>query len=513
LGPTSGPVTILFTADLHGRVAPFDPLTGDPAPGGLARVATLLARERARDPDAIYLDLGDLVQGTPASYFHVKERPDDPHPLIRTLNRLGCRGLVVGNHEFNFGLPWLEAQRKHSEFPWLAANVLGPDGEPYFQPVLRVERGERRIAILAVTSPQVPRWEEPWNYEGLTFRDAVETVREWVPRLRAEGDTVIVAAHMGWEGVTDGGLESPVPPENDVGRLVQEVANLDVVLMAHTHQIVERRTDEGSLVIQPGARGEALGRIVVDTGDDGPAVQGTVFETASAIPPDEAIVALVHAEEQHGRERIAEVVGRAKGKFEATGARWGNNALLTLLHKVQLDASGAELSSTALFREHEHLRSGPIRVGDLFRVYPFENDLTILKLSIDDLREYLEQIAVAYLGPSENGAPPPLHPDIGLYNHDALAGVDYVIDPGQPAGKRIVEMSFGGETRPGSAKVSLALTSYRAQGGGGYAALRRARVVERTGREIRRLVEEWIRERGTITPEVFGNWSVRGATL
>ncbi|MGH2569777.1 MAG: metallophosphoesterase, partial [bacterium] len=82
MGP-SGPVTILCTADLHGRVEPVDPLSGEPRPGGLSRVATLLARERARDPDAIYLDLGDLVQGTPASYYDATERPDEPHPLIR----------------------------------------------------------------------------------------------------------------------------------------------------------------------------------------------------------------------------------------------------------------------------------------------------------------------------------------------------------------------------------------------------------------------------------------------
>ena len=86
--------------------------------------------------------------------------------------------------------------RRHAEFPVLGANVIGPDGEPFFEPVLRLERRGKRIAILGITTPQVPRWEEPWNYEGLTFRDGVETVRDWLPRLREGADAVIVAAHM-----------------------------------------------------------------------------------------------------------------------------------------------------------------------------------------------------------------------------------------------------------------------------------------------------------------------------
>jgi 2',3'-cyclic-nucleotide 2'-phosphodiesterase/3'-nucleotidase len=513
--PTSGPVTILCTADLHGRAEPVDPLSGERFPGGLSRAATLLGRERARDPGAIYLDLGDLVQGTPASYFAAKERPEDPHPLVRCLNHLGCDGLVVGNHEFNYGLRFLEALRRHARFPLLAANVLGPDGRPFFEPVLRVERDGKRVAILAITTPQVPRWEEPENWESLTFRDAVETVREWLPRLRAEADAVVVAAHMGWEGVTDGSIDAPAPAENDVGRLVREVARLDAVLMAHTHEVVARRAEGGTFVIQPGARGRALGRLAIEWTDGAPRADGILLEAGLDVPADRDVLALVRADEERARARIAEVVGVAEGTFEASGARWGDNPLLTLLHKVQLRASGAMLSSTALFREDEHIHAGPIRVADLFRVCPFENDLTILELGVDDVREYLEQIALAYLGPSANGGPPPLHPKVGIYNHDALAGVEYVVDPSRAPGERIVSLSFGGESLPGRRRVTLALSSYRAQGGGGYAALRRARVVERTGREIRKLLEDYVRERGTISPEVFGNWSVlipRGRT-
>jgi 2',3'-cyclic-nucleotide 2'-phosphodiesterase/3'-nucleotidase len=521
-------VRILFTSDVHGRVGGTDPLTGDPFDGGLIRAAALLEGRRRADPHAIYLDLGDLVQGTPLSYRAIRERPEEPHPLVRILNRMGCAGMVVGNHEFNFGRPWLEAVRRHADFPLLAANVLEADGRPCFEPALRFERDGRTVAVLAVTTPQVPRWEEPWNIEGLRFRDAVETAREWVPRLRREADAVVVAAHMGWEGVTDGGTEIPAPPENDVARLVEEVDGIDAVIMAHTHRVDERPPESGRPhVVQAGWGGQALGELELTWSGEGPEPVPagspaeatlpvrpvTTFRVHRVLPATPEVPALrdeIRADEEDAAAHMAETLGEATADFPLENVRFADNAILTLLHRVHFDAVATDLSSAALFRARETLAAGPITRRDVFRIYPFENDLTILELTVDDVREYLEQIALAYLGPGGNGERPPLHPAISLYNHDALAGCEYTLDPGRPEGRRLERLTFGGEELPGDRRLTLSVTSYRAQGGGGYRALRRARIVERTGREIRRLIEDYVRARGRLEPEILGNWRVRG---
>ncbi len=505
--------TLLFTSDLHGRVGPEDPITGEPARGGAARVATLISEARLRVPDAIHIDLGDLVQGTPMSTLAARERPGEPHPMVRILNRAGCRAMVVGNHDFNFGLSFVKALRQTADFPMLAANVIGPDGKPYFDSVLRVKKGDRKIAILGLTTPQVPRWEEPWNIEGLTFRDAVETAREWVPRLREQGaDAVIIAAHMGWEGVTDGGLEDPLPPENDVSRLSREVPDVDAIIMAHTHRFDERRGEAGALVVQAGWGGMGLGELTLDW-DDGalrPEVSYHVWRAPLRIAPDVISVEIVREANERARQRFAAPVGVAAADFRVEDVRYRDNAILTLFHRVQLSAVGTDLSSSAQFRAEEGLAAGEITGLDLFRIYPYENDLTILELTVDGVRAYLEEIALAYTGPAVNGTPPPIHPRVRLYNHDTLAGCEYTLDPAQPQGHRVTRLTFRGDELPGERKLSLAVTSYRAQGGGGYQALRRARVVERTGRDIRTGIADYIRARGRISPEVFGNWRVAG---
>jgi 2',3'-cyclic-nucleotide 2'-phosphodiesterase/3'-nucleotidase len=518
MSPSAPDLTLLFTGDLHGRAGATDPFTGRPFAGGMGRVATLLAEARRRDPDAIYLDLGDLVQGTPMSYLHAVERPDEVHPMVRLLNDAGCEGMVVGNHDFNFGMRWLATLRRTADFPVLGANVLGPDGRPFFEPVLRLERRGRRVAVLGVTTPQVPRWEEPWNYEGLTFRSAVDTVLEWMPRLRAEADAVVVAAHMGWEGVTDGGLEVPRPLENAVREMLEATGEPDVVLMAHTHRIARLRGAKGTLAVQAGWGGQALGEVTLSWNERGAALIGDrpraecrIERTGLEIAADPAVEAVVGAAERRAAERMREVIGTAAAPFSAAGARYGDTAVLSLVHRAQLWASGARLSSTAPFREHEDLGAGPVRRLDLFRIYPYENDLTILELAVDDLRAYLEEVARSYEGPAVNGAPPPIDARVGSCNHDSVAGCEYEIDPGLPAGRRLTRLTFGGEEWPGDRRVRMAVSSYRAQGGGGYASLRRARVVERTRREIRGILADYVRERGVIRPELFDNWRVVGA--
>lgn len=449
------------------------------------------------------------------SYFHAKERRDEIHPMVRLLNELDCRAMVIGNHDFNFGLEWIESLRRTARFPVLGANVLDAEGRPFFEPALRIDQGGRRIGILGVTTPQVPRWEEPWNYAGLTFRDAVETVAEWVPRLREDCDAVIVAAHMGWEGVTDGGLEDLPPHENAVSRMLKEVGGIDVVLMAHTHRIVQCRGAKGTLAAQAGWGGQAIGEIQLSwdgrgARKDGPRVESRVSRAGFEIAADETLDALVRDAEGEAAERIDEVLGTAEAAFRTVGARYRDNAVLSLVNRAQLWASGARVSSTALFRAEQEIEAGPVRVRDLFRVYPYENDLTVLEMSVADLRAYLEEIALTYSGPALNGELPPIDPRISLYNHDSLAGCEYEIDPGRPEGRRVTRLTFDGETWPADRRVTVAVTSYRAQGGGGYTALRRAKVVERTGREVRQVIADYLRDRGTVRPEVFDNWRVVG---
>jgi 2',3'-cyclic-nucleotide 2'-phosphodiesterase/3'-nucleotidase len=230
----------------------------------------------------------------------------------------------------------------------------------------------------------------------------------------------------------------------------------------------------------------------------------------ASICPGVSEVASVTGRRTIGRSTPT-TVGTATAAFDPAGARYHDNPVLTLMHRAQREAAGTELSSATLFHPDRGLAAGPVRILDLFRIYPFENSLTVLELTVDDVRAYLEEIALAYAGPAVGGEPPPLDERVKPYNHDSVAGAEYVIDPGRPAGHRVTRLTFGGEEWPGARTVSLALSSYRAAGGGGYRTLRRGRIARRTERSVREELIAYVRRRGTIAPETEGNWSVVGA--
>lgn len=58
-------VRVLATTDLHGNIYPYDYYTARTAQRGLAKIATLIAAERAGNPNTLLIDCGDTIQGTP----------------------------------------------------------------------------------------------------------------------------------------------------------------------------------------------------------------------------------------------------------------------------------------------------------------------------------------------------------------------------------------------------------------------------------------------------------------
>ena len=124
-------IRVLATTDLHGNLFPYDYYTAKPAPRGLAKIATLIAQERRERPNALLVDCGDTIQGSPLETVHqasIRQGKISPDPMMRAMNQLHYDSMTVGNHEFNYGLGNLQAARKNADFPWLAANVEGPSG-------------------------------------------------------------------------------------------------------------------------------------------------------------------------------------------------------------------------------------------------------------------------------------------------------------------------------------------------------------------------------------------------
>ena len=126
---------VLATTDLHGNLFPYDYYAAKPAARGLAKIATLIAQERAANPNVILVDCGDTIQGSPLEAVHqaaVRAGSKSPEPMISAMNLLGYDAMAVGNHEYNYGLKNLNAARSVSRFPFVSANTEGwPGAKPF----------------------------------------------------------------------------------------------------------------------------------------------------------------------------------------------------------------------------------------------------------------------------------------------------------------------------------------------------------------------------------------------
>ena len=236
-------ITIMSTTDLHGNILPKDYYTAKADARGLAKAATIIRKVRQENPNLLLLDSGDTIQGTPLEYYHNKKNNQPPDPMMLIMNTLNYDAMAVGNHEYNFGLQVLEKARSEAQFPWLSANTYDKGTlKTHYRPYIIKEIAGIRIGVLGLTTPGIPNWDNPQNYEGLEFHEPLNEAKKWVPILlnKERVDLVIVAMHMGIEEDLNTGVLNPgqVTNENQALAIARQVPGVNIILMGHTHRDV-----------------------------------------------------------------------------------------------------------------------------------------------------------------------------------------------------------------------------------------------------------------------------------
>jgi 2',3'-cyclic-nucleotide 2'-phosphodiesterase/3'-nucleotidase len=509
-------LTVLHTSDLHGSVLPFDDVANRPSNrGSLAQVSTLIGDIRAGvDHPVLVVDSGDTIQGSPFEEF-VSVRWQRPSPTVAAMNHIGYEAMAIGNHEFNFGLDTLRRAEAQADFPWLSANsVSATSGEPVFRPYAVIEKGPLRVGVLGLVTPNIPAWEKPEHYAGLRFEAMDEAARRWVPVLRRdEGcDLVVVLAHSGLEHDPEH-LEAD--PENYLRRLTA-IEGVDLVLAGHSHREMQPQEMHGVIVSQPLARARLVTRIDLELRPAGDGWQISSWEgenlPVTDIPPDGALMAEFAA--SHG-EVVAALdgpVGEVTASVRSDRCRIEDCAALDLLHEVQLEATGADLSLASLLtRAPPELEPGPVTWRWVHGFYIYPNTLVAVRLDGRQVRDVLEHAARFYDGlrcGAEDGCVVLTDPDIPLYNVDSMAGLSYRIDPTRPEGSRIRDLRFRGRPLDPDAELTVACNSYRAAGGGAFPHLGDAEVVWRSSTELPALIADFLVRRGAWLPSTDDNWHI-----
>lgn len=512
-------LTILHTSDIHGNIFPIDYATGEFDDVGLAKVSSFVNHMRSTNSNTIVIDTGDLIQGTPFSYYFARIDDSTVNPVIEAMNMIGFAASTIGSHEFSYGPKFLEEAVYLAEFPFLCANIVFEGSEdPVFRPyeiiTLESDDGNLRIAILGLTNTLVEKWEDPEHIAGLSFLDPVCVAEKYVPLLREEADVLVVAYHGGFE--RDLATEE-FSGENVGYEILKRVEEIDVMLTGHEHRTISEVVD-GVLVSQPSSRASFVGRIelVLENRDDSWQIIDKSVDLVSmaAYDADKALLETLGVYENRVQSWLDQRAGFSVGDFHIGDhfeARLKDNTLIEFINKVQMEASGASISCASILTDEiTGWKTGPITIRDIISVYPLSNTLKVLRVTGADIKAALEKSAECFTyTDNEIVLSESYLTSKSLHNsYDMWEGIEYIIAVDRPVGERVLSIRRNGKPLEMDETYEVVLNSYRAGGGGGYYMFEGRPVQRNIMLDVSEIMTDYVLDRYAISATVDNNWSV-----
>jgi 2',3'-cyclic-nucleotide 2'-phosphodiesterase/3'-nucleotidase len=513
-------ISIVETTDLHGAILPWDYVEGRSLNASLAGTASYLKQLRNEKDAVILLDNGDNLQGQPIVYYYNFIDTISPHIFSEAMNWLGCDACTVGNHDIEAGHSVYDRLAKEYRFPLLAANAVDiKTGEPYFKPYTIIEKEKIRIAVLGLITPAIPTWLPEKLYSGISFTDMVETAEKWMPEiLKQNPDVVVGLFHSGWYTGNDEYKLDNQLNENGTAEVAWKVPGFDIIFCGHDHRAANEKfvniKGDTVLILNGGSRSEYVA--CADLKLTSKRINGGKLK-----PQDKAV-----------REYVERVIGNSPEEITSRDSYFGPSSFTDMIHKIQMEITGADISFAAPLSFDVEISRGPVRVGDMFKLYRYENMLYTMSLTGEEVQNYLEYSYSGWVntmkGPGDYMLKYQLdshdRPVINngrarlentYYNFDSGAGINYTVDLSKPEGSRINIFSFtDGRPFEKNKSYKVAVNSYRGNGGGGLltrgAGLRqedlRSRLISSTDRDLRYYILRSVEENKILDPVPLDNW-------
>lgn len=518
-------IKFVCTGDVHGNLYPHSLLTGEEVEGSLARVSSYLKEQRKGGADIVYIDNGDMLQGSPATYCYNTNAIGQTHVAAEALNYLGCEAVVLGNNDIETGGPTYQRYADDLEGVVLGGNVVfDDDGTPFLPPFTIVERGGMRIALMGLTTPAMPHWIPKCQWPELEFENMKSAARRWMQYLHetVEPDMVIGLFHSGYEG----GIVTDEYAENATLEVARKVPGFDAIFYGHDHKArhSEVVNIEGDTVIllNPGKEAHQVATLDIRLDKNGKRTLNAALVDMDNYTPDEEYMRTFTPQRERVERYLNRVMGTSVQEADAREALFGPSALVDLIHQMQLEISGAKISFAAPLVDDYTLPEGGVTVGDVYRLLPYENFLYVLWLTGEEIKDYME---MSYGRWTRRMTSPNDHllmlDSTGVelkhphFYFDSAAGIIYEVDVTKPIGQRVTIKSLAdGKPFGMKERYMVAMNSFRAHGGGGLltegAGITHEQMLSRieytTTADLRFYMLNYIEMKKNIAPSPLNQW-------
>ena len=562
-------VRILATTDLHTNLVNYDYYQDKPVETlGLAKTAVLIEKAKKENPNVLLVDNGDTIQGTPLGTYKAIVDPvekGEQHPMYAALQALGFEAGTLGNHEFNYGLDYLNRVIETAGLPLVNANVLDPaTGKFIYQPYKIIEKTFTdtqgrlttvKIGVTGIVPPQILNWDKA-NLEGkVVVRDSVEAIRDIIPEMRKAGaDITLVLSHS---GIGDDKYEKG---EENEGYQIASLPGVDAVVTGHSHAELPSGNGTGFYEKYPGVdgvNGKINGTPVTMAGKYGDHLgvidlklnytdgkwkvtdsKGSIrkVDTKSNVA-DQRVIDIAKESHQGTINYVRQQVGTTTAPITSYFSLVKDDPSVQIVNNAQLwyakqelagtpEANLPILSAAAPFKAgtrgdataYTDIPAGPIAIKNVADLYLYDNVTAILKVNGAQLKEWLEMSAGQFntIDPNNNQPQNLVNTDYRTYNFDVIDGVTYEFDITQPnkydrEGKlanpnasRVRNLKYQGKEIDPNQEFIVVTNNYRSNGN--FPGVREASLNRLLNLENRQAIINYILAVKNINPSADQNW-------
>ncbi|HAJ32467.1 MAG TPA: hypothetical protein DCK79_03740 [Candidatus Atribacteria bacterium] len=405
-------ITILSINDYHGALAPAGKNVG------AVKLVDAIKTEKAKNPEGtIIVSGGDNYQGSAMSNLMYGE------PVSAVFKEMGVELSAVGNHEFDWGVDRISKWAEDAGFTFVCTNIYDKrTGQPvdWAEPFAIIEREGIRVGFVGLATPETAYKTLKANVVNYEFRDPIEVIAEWIPKVKDAGaDIVIALTHLGSFQDKEGNITGEASD-------LCAVDGVDAVISAHTHQRVCGLVN-GKPLVQAYKYGRSFGKLTFIFDENNKLVSAepfldNLYARADTLKDDANTLAIYGKYE----DELNPVLGKVLGKtiVDLDHDRYAGPSLLgEWVCEIMKDKAGVQIAMTNGGGLRTNIPAGEITAGKLYEVMPFDNTLYTMKLSGADVKANIEH---------------------GIMNEDIgwiqIAGVKVTYNPNAEAGNRITSM-------------------------------------------------------------------------
>ena len=537
----------------------------------LPKQLPLSRKQERKAKNTLLFDNGDLIQGNPLGDYKArvdKLEEGEIHPVFQAMKQLDYDAATLGNHEFNYGLEFLDEVLDDAPMPYVSANVYKDDhdndpsnDEHYFEPytILKKkvvdDRGKTqviKVGVVGAVAPQITQWDKAHLDGKVTTKDIVKSVEAQIPKMKEEGaDLIIALTHTGIGDAEINELE-----ENAAYDLTK-VEGIDAIICGHSHSTfpgnyrnlpgvdADKGTINGVPVVMAGSWGSHLGVIdlkikkekgkwlVKNSESEIRAIYDKTNKISLAEPDNEVLEAVKEAHEET-LNYVRQPVGTTTADIHSYFALVQDDPSIQIVTNAQKwyvekkvkgtpDENLPILSAGAPFKaggsNYTYIPAGTIAIKNVADLYLYPNTVATIKITGADVKEWLEMSAGKFnqIDPTSDKEQPLINRSYPTFNYDVIDGVTYEIDVTEPAkydsnsnlvnaeANRIKNLQYNGQPIDLEQEFLVATNNYRA--GGNFPGVRNQTAVEMYPDENRQAVIDYIQEQQTIDPSADGNWT------